>query len=100
LRRLKIELGAPEEKSGLTRRFAAMPEYAPFAVIHHVAAVQLANAIVAQARPLANRERACFVANQAQREIQALTVPRITVIGHSHGGHPFAIRAVWASKRI
>src|ERR1700678_2809027 len=88
LRRMKIEFGVPEEERRLTRRFAAMPEHALRIEIHHVAAVQLANAIVAQARPLTNGEGAGFVANQAQRKIQALPVLRITVIGHSHGRLP------------
>jgi hypothetical protein len=61
-------------------------------MIHHVAAVQLANPIVAEARPLANGERAGFVANQAQRQIQALPVPGVTVIGHSHG------RLLWCNS--
>jgi hypothetical protein len=77
---MKIEFGVPEEESCLTRRFAAMPAHALHIEIHHVAAVQLANPIVTQACPLANGEGAGFVANQAQRKIQALPVPRITVI--------------------
>ena len=50
------------------------------AVIHHIAAVELANAIVAQAGPLANSEGARLVAYQSQRKIQALAIPRIAVI--------------------
>ena len=85
LRGLKVELGVAEEEGGLARRLAAMPEDALRIVVEHVAAVQLANSIVAQAGPLTNGESARLVANQAQRKIQALAVPRITVIGHSHG---------------
>ncbi len=89
LRRLKIELAVPEEKGGLARRLAAMPGDEPRVMIHHIAAIQLANPIVGEARPLANGEGAGFVANQAQGEIEALAVPRITVIGHSHGRLPW-----------
>src|SRR5258708_12858318 len=66
-----------------------MPGDEPCIVIHHVAAIQLANSIVAQTRALTNGERAGFVANQAQREIQALAVPPVAVIGHSHGRLPW-----------
>jgi hypothetical protein len=69
-------------------------------MIHHVAAIQLANSIVAQARPLTNGERAGFVANQAQREIQALAVPGVTVIRHSHGRLLGAIRPVLGQKEF
>src|ERR1700693_5620294 len=65
-----------------------MSEDALGIVIHHVAAVQLVNSIVAQARPLTNGERARFVANQAQRKIQALAVPGVAVIRYSHGWLP------------
>ena len=41
--RIRIEFGVPEEESGLTRRFAAMPGHALRIEIHHVAAVQLAD---------------------------------------------------------
>jgi hypothetical protein len=77
-----------------------MPGDAPCIVIHHVTAIQLADSIVAQARPLTNGEGAGFVANQTQRKIQALAVPGITVVGHSHGRLLGAIRVVLASKRI
>jgi hypothetical protein len=85
LRRLKIELGIPKEKAGLARRLTAMSEHVPRIVAQHVAAIQLADSIVAQARPLTNCERSGFVANQPQRQIQTLPVSRITVVRHSHG---------------
>jgi hypothetical protein len=82
---LKVEFGVPEEKSGLTRRLAAMPGDTPPIMIHYVAAIELSNSIVAQARPLTYGERAGFMANQTQRKIQTLAVPRVAVIRHSHG---------------
>ncbi|HEY6271339.1 MAG TPA: hypothetical protein VIX19_05020 [Terriglobales bacterium] len=99
MRRLKIELGVAEEKRGLTRRLASMPEHALRIVVEHVAAVQLADAIIAQARPLADGERARFVANQTQRKIQALPVPRVAIIRHSHV-RLLQFCAVSVSKRI
>ena len=56
--------------------------------VMHVAAVQLADPIVAQARPLANREGARLVADQPQRQIETLPVPGITVVGYSHVAAP------------
>jgi hypothetical protein len=41
LRRLKIELGALEEKSRLARRFAAVPKDAARIVMHDITAIQL-----------------------------------------------------------
>src|SRR5271165_1843480 len=93
LRRLEIELGIPKEKSRLARRLTAMSEHGRGIVIQHVTAVQLADSIIAQARPLTDGMGARFVANQTQREIQALAVPRVAVIGHSHGGLPWQF--VW-----
>ena len=72
--------------TGLPRmNTVSVPEHMARILIHHVAAVQLANAVVAQTRPLANGEGAGFVADQPQRQIQSLAVPCIAVIGHSHG---------------
>src|SRR5450631_939739 len=85
LRRLKIQFGSSEEKGRLARGFAAMPLHRLRVVAHHVAAVELAYPIVAQAGPLADRMGARFVADQAQRQVQALPVAGITVVGHSHG---------------
>jgi hypothetical protein len=62
-----------------------MPEYPPGVIIHDIAAVQLANSVVAEARPLANGKSTGFVVYQTQRKIQTLAVSGVTVIGHSHG---------------
>jgi hypothetical protein len=52
---------------------------------HDVAAIELADAIVAEAGPLADGERARFVTDQAQRQIEALAVAGVTVVRDSHG---------------
>jgi hypothetical protein len=60
----------------------------------------LADPIVAQARPLTNRERTSFVANQSQRQIQALAVPRVTVVRHSHGRPLLRFAWFWHQKEF
>jgi hypothetical protein len=85
---LKIHSGIPEEKAAWRGDLPRCRSTLPYILIQHVAAVQLANAVVAQAGPLANGEGAGFVADQSQRQIQSLAVPCIAVIGHSHGRLP------------
>jgi hypothetical protein len=63
-------------------------------VIHDVAAVQFADSIVAEARPLANGESTRFVVDQTQRQIQTLAVSGVTVVGHSHDGTPSLVQFV------
>jgi hypothetical protein len=62
-----------------------MAQHGVCILIQAIASIELADSVVAQARPLTDRERASFVANQPQCKIQPLSVPRITVVGYSHG---------------
>src|SRR5277367_2876777 len=56
LRRLEIHLGVAEEECRLTRRLAPMAQHAARRIAHDVAAVELADAIVAEPGPLADGE--------------------------------------------
>ncbi len=62
-----------------------MPRDPPGGLIHDVASVQLADSIIAESGPLADGEGARLVVYQPQCEIQALAVPRVSVVGYSHG---------------
>jgi hypothetical protein len=78
--------GAQKDTRAL-RRFAAVAAHrrAPFA---QVAAVQLADAVIAETGPAADRAGACFEANEPDREIHALGVAGVAVVGDAHGGFP------------
>jgi hypothetical protein len=54
--------------------------YSPGIVIHDIAAVQLADSIIAESRPLANGQGARFVVYEPQRKIQTLAVPCIAIV--------------------
>jgi hypothetical protein len=82
---LEIQFGILEEESSLPRRLPAVSGDPPGGLIHDVTAVQLADPIIAESGPLPNGKGARLMVYQSQREIQALAVPRISVIGHSHG---------------
>jgi hypothetical protein len=80
LYRVEIQFGIPEKKGRLPRRLAAVPMYSPGIVIHDVAAVQLADSIIAEAGPLPNGQGTRFVVYQPQRKVQTLAVPCITIV--------------------
>jgi len=61
LRGLKIQFGVLEEESALSRRLAAVPGDPPGGLIHAIAAVQLADSIIAEPGPLANGKGARLV---------------------------------------
>src|SRR5262245_6666843 len=50
-----------------------------------IGTIQLANAIVRQACPLADGVRSSFVPHESEREIEPQTIPRIAIVGNAHG---------------
>ena len=100
LRRVEIELRVAEEERRLPRRLAAVAGDIAHIAVQDIASIQLADAIVAQARPLADRVSAGFVADQPQRKIKFLPVSRVSIVGHPHGDLPVCNSCVFGSKRI
>ena len=54
-------------------------------VAREIAAVQLADPIVGEARPDADGPGACLVADEADGEIETQTVPAVAIVGYAHG---------------
>lgn len=76
-----------QEDARALRRFAAMAAHRG-AAFAQVAAVQLADAVVAETGPATDRTGACFKANEPDREIHALGVAGVAVVCDAHGGYP------------
>jgi hypothetical protein len=77
-----------EEERGLARRFSAMPRHGGRLAVQTITSVKLAYAVVAETGPFPDGEGSRLVTDQSQREIQALPVAGISVVGHSHGAAP------------
>ena len=69
------------------RRLAAVARQLAVRIVQ-VGAVQLADAVVAQAGPGADGLRARLVTQEAQREFHAQAFTVVAVVGNAHGGHP------------
>ena len=81
-RRLQLVLRVLDVALYLARRFAAAPpDVGPVA---EVVGVQFPNAVVGQARALANRPGACFVPDHPEGEFELAPVGGIAIIGESH----------------
>jgi hypothetical protein len=75
----------PREERGLLRRLAAVTRNLRVRVAREIAAVQLADPIVGEARPDADGPGACLVADEADGEIETQTVPAVAIVGYAHG---------------
>jgi hypothetical protein len=77
---MEADLRTAEEERRLPRRLAAVTQHAACPIVKHVTSIKFANPIVAQSGELTDREGPGFVMDQAQREVQALPIARVSII--------------------
>lgn len=84
-RRLELRAGITNEEKDLSRRLATPTSRGLLGVLACVRFVETPNAIVGKAGARANRTRACFVMNHAQRELVAAALAAISIVSGLHG---------------
>jgi len=84
-RGLQPEFRVAQEVRSLPRRLAPVTADLPVAGVGDVAAVQLADPVVAESRPVADRAGTGLVADEAQGEVEPQPVAGVSVVGDTHG---------------
>jgi hypothetical protein len=81
--RFESAVGISDERADLARRAPAAPPHL-LAAVFEVGTIELAYAVVTQARPVANGPRTRFQANHPHRKLEFGLLPAISVVGRPH----------------
>jgi hypothetical protein len=87
--------GIAHEEGALPGALAAVPADVATARIGDIGPVELADPVVREPRPAADRARARLVADEPQGEVQPQPVARVSVVGDAHVGRLDAPEWYW-----
>jgi len=78
------DAGIPHEERALARALAAMPPHVAAGAVGDVRPIELADAVVGEAGPAADRARARLVPDQAQGQVEPQAIARVSVVGNAN----------------